>query len=504
VRKILIAGALCASAWSLPAPGTAVAGTYTVWSCRGPAGEPLTASAWAPAGDPGVQRSDGCAAGGALVAAVVGEDDERWKEAGARGGYEIAAPAGEAIVGYRIWRSARASGDHPWWHGGSAAVLEDGAPVAVCDLGACGDPSQPLADANLVERSAVHVEALGLQVACDSRGDDCEDGAELRLFRSAVTLSDDAAPVAAGPVSGGTTLALPAADAGAGLRSAVASLDGRPVAEDDLAACSEPYTGPQPCPATATFTLAVDTSALAPGPHRLDVVISDAAGNEATLLERTIDVASAGAVLGGEASHPPAAFAIRLDRSRASAGGAGSIGATVVSRQGSPVGGARVLVAQRGFGPRGGGWQGRPAVVADGRGRIAVPVPATPHELRFALPGRRRSARTVDVLAPLRLSAHIVPPLLRNGQSMVLSGRLAGIGRAPDGKRVEVQVIAGGRWLTVGRPRAGADGRFAWRYRFHRTVLEAIYSFRVRVPGGSARWPWSTTATGRLHIHVLP
>jgi hypothetical protein len=81
---------------------------------------------------------------------------------------------------------------------------------------------------------------------------------------------------------------------------------------------------------------------------------------------------------------------------------------------------------------------------------------------------------------------------------------LRGAGRSALGEPVEVQAIVHGRWLTVGRSTGGARGRFLWRHRFRHTRLEALYSFRALVRGGSRRWPWPTIASRHVRVHVLP
>jgi hypothetical protein len=98
----------------------------------------------------------------------------------------------------------------------------------------------------------------------------------------------------------------------------------------------------------------------------------------------------------------------------------------------------------------------------------------------------------------------MVPRLLRNGQSVTLAGRLRGAGPGTRGTTVEIQAIVGGSWKTVARTRLRAGGRFVWRYRFHNTRLEALYSFRIRITGAGGRWPWAPVTTARTRVHVLP
>src|SRR5262249_1611125 len=71
-------------------PATGRAGTYDVWSCRGPEGSPLATSAWTPSG----QVADTCAQpNGALRVTPDGS-------------VRLAAPDGTRIAGYQLWRAS--------------------------------------------------------------------------------------------------------------------------------------------------------------------------------------------------------------------------------------------------------------------------------------------------------------------------------------------------------------------------------------------------------------
>jgi hypothetical protein len=122
----------------------------------------------------------------------------------------------------------------------------------------------------------------------------------------ALRVSDDAPPRGAvggvsSPASGTLALSLFASDAGLGLGSARATLDGALVAQVDLggASCAElsaqdatidlPAGGG--CPASDNgVVLPVDTMRVADGVHQLRVVVRDAAGNEATVADESITV----------------------------------------------------------------------------------------------------------------------------------------------------------------------------------------------------------------------
>lgn len=499
VRLTTIAFLLSAAA-ALATPA-AYAGTYTVWSCRGPSGEPAATSGWVGEG------TDGCADGGALSARA----DRPWDASG----YRLEAPADTTIAGYRIWRYETAGGHAAW--GAYAALFEDPftRPVDGCFASAgCkerGDPHDPLAAANLVERSDRELRALEIVAGCFAS---CR-GAEFRLFRAAVDFTDASAPVAAGaPAVDAGSVTVAASDAGGGLRSAQALIDGQPVATAG-SGCAEPFTAARPCPESATFTLAFDTASLPAGEHELAVVVADAAGNATTLLTQPLTIqrpepypsvapsptpVPTAAPVAPTPTPTPGPARLRLDDTRFSAGARGTITGRA-TRGGAAAAGASVVVERRYYGARGGAWKRVATLTADARGGFSVRVPAVAQQLRFRLAG---VTRVVDVVSKLGLSARMRPTTVRNGGSITLAGRLTGAGPAAARQPVQIQAMIGGRWQTVARVRAAADGGYRWRYRFRNTRLEALYSFRARVADDSARWPWPAIDSSRVRVHVIP
>jgi hypothetical protein len=127
------------------------------------------------------------------------------------------------------------------------------------------------------------------------------------LAAAALGVPDSTPPTGAvggvrSPAAGVLDLRLDATDAGTGLAAAVASLDGSSVAYVRLGAgsCPEhPVPGSElpagaECPESVSGApLPIDTRSVPDGPHALRVVVTDAAGNTATLVERTITVRNA-------------------------------------------------------------------------------------------------------------------------------------------------------------------------------------------------------------------
>lgn len=149
----------------------------------------------------------------------------------------------------------------------------------------------------------------------DSPGASCSSS-ETIINRAAVTLLDPNAPAGAildssngagnlkGPDLGTRDFAVVASDPESGLLSAEMRINGKTVLgpksfNEANAECSDKYSGaggegydynlPRPCPATGAVNFTYDTGQLPVGTHQIDVIITDAAGNQ-TVLGREITV----------------------------------------------------------------------------------------------------------------------------------------------------------------------------------------------------------------------
>jgi hypothetical protein len=150
---------------------------------------------------------------------------------------------------------------------------------------------------------------------CDNAGGSCS-ASNTQITRAAVTVGDPNPPAGAlvDPSSGaqdlkGSNLGIRefkvrATDPETGLLSAEIRLNGKtvvgPKAFDQAGVeCADKYSGaggegydynvPQPCPTSGTVDLSFDTSSLPVGKHTVEVIITDAAGNQ-TVLGREITV----------------------------------------------------------------------------------------------------------------------------------------------------------------------------------------------------------------------
>jgi hypothetical protein len=209
---------------------------------------------------------------------------------------------------------------------------------------------------------------------------------------------------------------------------------------------------------------------------------------------------------------PPAVrgdYIVAIGRRTVVAGSKGVVSGRVSERGGEQQPNAALVLEHRLYGPFGGDWTELRTLTADAAGRFSFAVPARPQQLRVRLlPPRAANTSfvspSVDVLTRLSLRVAPRPRSLRNGKTLTLAGTLGNAGDSARGKEVLVQAIVGDHWQTLDRIRADRRGRFAWRYRFQRTRIEALYSFRVVVADDDERWPWASLTSRVLRVRVRP
>ncbi len=546
-RWLLAIGAFaCALA---TAPPDARAGTYDVWSCRGPQGQPLDAGAWERrVFDPvsgtaqvvarGVEFGDSCgSAGGSLAVALTRSE---LLSAPVAGALSFRAPPDTRIAGYELARFLD-SGQAPLLTTYSAGRDETAGGTTfdfdLCATPGCtvGGPGEADPD-TLIERLAAGGDTLALRVEatcpllCTSLLLS-DVPARAVLYRSRVTLEDvlpPAPPRLSGDlVDGGATaeraaLTVAGEDRGAGIEALSLAVDGRPwqtVRAGGLASgCRAPYTTPAPCPASVEQPFEIDTGALPPGDHQLTGAIADAAGNVTEWGPIPFRVAPrvpivlapprspAGSANGSPAVERPR---LRLDRPVVAA----EPGATVRLRgrlatpEGRPIAGARLSTSTRQLGldapesPR-----ARRSVTTDRDGRFAVAERARgARRVTVGFSPRAGAAVTASASVTLRtrlsLGAVAQPARLVKGRLLTLRGRLRGAGPSAAGALVQIQAVVNGRWAPVGRARTGRDGAYRWRYRFVHLSRDTTFRFRPvveRVPG----WPWPTVRGPAMAVRV--
>ena len=292
--------------------GSARAGGWTLVSCTNPDGTPAPVDGWTPgewAGAPvtGSGAVNGCATGGALSAVSSGA-------APAFTGPEwvFTAPAGDTIAGGTITTDLTAPQGQAWIGSPQPAFDANDVIISCAAGGACGTAgvvpiSHPggttlYAPALCVDFSATTCPAQGLNAQVDIKA------ADIELADSATpSASDVSGRLVAGHARGIAPLRLLASDPaesggfGPGVYAVTVSIDGTSVyagPPSARGACpsvgTDAVTGhlmfdhAQPCPPTAHVWIPVDTSSLSDGRHALTVVVTDAGGDAATVVHRSI------------------------------------------------------------------------------------------------------------------------------------------------------------------------------------------------------------------------
>lgn len=211
---------------------------------------------------------------------------------GATAGFTFAAPTGTTIT--RL-RARFYGGRRVDWQ---TRLLADGATIHTCTvLGsfcAIGSPYAPEEPEGERDYPSLNAQTVRFEVGCDvpDLGEECGGGSSLHegwisLQAARVTLDDPMPPTIdlsaeppTGWVRGELLVPTSAADAGGGVRTVSALVDGEPT--DTVTSECDPTT-PRACPATAAPALRVPTGALPDGDHEVSVTALDVGGESATL-----------------------------------------------------------------------------------------------------------------------------------------------------------------------------------------------------------------------------
>ncbi len=534
----------------------ASAGTYHVYSCRMPDGQAAPADGWSGAVvGTYAYANNTCEVGGALSATL---EDPVVREANA--GYatwRFAAPANETLAGAVLWRSGDADGgaainaSYEFWLGGpgSTTVFDECLYVFSCTEQ--GTPGQPMDPGNKI---VVPTASLGpeLQVVAACGGVDkykCPAGkgdanglaAAVYLYAADLTLEQAEGPHAsdvsgelasAATVHGDSDVAFDATDPGSGVYEAVFSVDGevvqRTVVNEDGGRCRDvgqtsdgtpAFLYVQPCLASVSADVPLDTTRLANGAHHLVVSVTDAAGNAAPVLDRTVTVDNPTTPGAPRPPGPPngagattaASLSVRWQATRkptllSGFGRAQSIAGSLTAPGGTPIANAAIEV--RATASYDGAHSASPAIVrTDAHGRFAMRLPAgiSSRTLRFeyrahlgdALPVAVRTLRLV-VHAGIALS--VAPRTTSVGRSIFFRGRLLG-GPVPGaGKQLVLEARSpGSAWIEFDVVRTDARGRFHASYRF-KFAGPADYTFRVRSEPESD-YPFAAGASNAVGVY---
>ena len=548
VGAILLAGIYGASA----APATAGTWTQLVCAANGPAPTdgmaPLSAGTAATA-------TDRCNPGtGGLVALV---SSATAVTSGTAASWTYTAPGSSTIAGGAISLSLFAPGGIAYV--ATPAATFDGADtIASCTSGtACGGTvgGQLTEVVPITHPGGTHIyEIAECQGSCPAGGGGAGLFAQANVFGMAVELANNARPAASAfgggvltPDVGGTQpLTFTASDPGgpgisrvtvtiAGTTVYDAAPDsngGRCVSVGKDAGGFDEWLYAQPCPASLGVSIPVDTTPFANGPHDLRVTLTDAAGNVADVLDRTISTANAGVAGSGSAAtnasggSPTSGVGRRANGTGACATAhvTAAIGAGATAHVGLP--GAATLRGTLTCGTRPvsgavldvsitrrAATAAAAEVQTDQSGRYKLVLRSGPSRditvtyrafSDATQPTATASAR-LDVTPTIKLS--VKPGRVRNGQTITYSGQVLGGYIPASGLPLDVEYRDGQRWRIFDTTRAARAkaGRFTYRYTFKRTTQPIIYTFRVAIPaGGVSGYPYAVTGSKPQSVHVDP
>jgi hypothetical protein len=322
-RSLVAVLVLCAVALLCAGAGHARAGTWTLIGCTQPNGAPAPTDGWTAgwwAGGPTLGSGDtnSCATPGGALSAASSQNGAAYAYTGPE--WVFNAPGGAAILGGSISATLSAPQGEAWI--GTPGPAYDGADVIAncqqgsppCQNGATESGTFPISHPG---GTSIYAPALCAtsSIACTATGSTGVN-AQVAITQAEIELAVEATPTARNfsgsllshGANGTADLVFTASDPGAsggfgpGVYGVTVQLDGRTVYSgvpdtyhgDCVALGTDPATGGlmfdhgQPCAPLAKLTIPVQTSALSDGRHPLTVAMSDAAGETATVLQRSI------------------------------------------------------------------------------------------------------------------------------------------------------------------------------------------------------------------------
>ena len=511
-RRLVLLLFLALLAW----PSAAGAGTYDVYSCRLPNGEPTGIDGWVPIG---INAYNDCGPMGGLAAQLpVGTVPPETAS-----GWRFAAPLDARIAAFTIYRAAEAGLGYPSardyfssYDEASPHGLTDANPdYCASYFASCtgaGVMNNPLAPGNKVERSGLAVRSLTYQIMCwnfgSPGGAPCPTASSapgrLRIFSSRFRFADDFKPAFEGDLTvpaDGAVQAGPldavfgASDRGGGVARTWTEVDGvrqeeRAVDPTDVS-CAPPFTEVVPCSRRVTATTRLDALKFGEGEHRFRIGIADAAGNETVSREFTLILAPSPQALNGHGASRAARLATWLNKRRRSVTVAyrtqPTLHGTLLGEGGVAIAGATLNVVERVTGTE--QWRSAGSVVTGGSGEFSRRLSRGPNRIvrvqyTAVLTDAQPSAYAdVNIRARAGVTLNVSRKHVRNGSRLRFSGRVQG----EVGSRralVTIYALTGGprKRIPVETLRARRDGRFSYAYRFTSIPGPSTYRFEARVP----------------------
>ena len=470
------------------------------------------------------------------------------------------APANATINGGTIYRAERAEGPNNGFMGiiqqsGEYSVLYS-LPRNCCDQGdwfvgnvaARGTFATPFSPENAVNLTiSPDGGHWDVNATCDPNGNNnssCTLASgqwEYRIFGGEISLNASHDPQASNisgplvtesPLRSTESMTFSATDEGPGLAYAKLLVDGAVVQSQSIDTNGghcipvpghDAYTWAYQAPCKTSVggrTYSLNTAVLPNGPHHVQVIIEDAAGNQSEVLNRMVATENAGvgsldalpgpgssALLAGapNGSNASSSADLRLgvprSISRSFARRALRLPGRLLNAQGQPISGATLEVTQQIAGAN------RGQVVAHARtgadGSFIASVRAGPSRMIDVAyraftgePGYAAEAKVQEsVNAGVRLN--VSPHTTSSEGTITLSGKVDGpIPR--QGVVVDLLVHYRGRWEPFRTPRTNSEGHFRVLYQFEGGV--GRFPFRALAFGGQSGFPFSSGGSGAVDV----
>lgn len=524
----------------------ASAGTYTVWSCKGPSNETLPATAWTQASTQlplsSFEFNGTCASGGLSVATKQSSN----YETGDSASLIFNAPADTVISDFSVQQQLRVT-----FQGGGSGTYSsmlrqrDGgvSSAAGCSLSSTncqvGFPTPTTAVPFLGLPTA---DSISMEISCNVAT--CPPGngdvdVHARMVSSEVDLQDNIAPQVTSTTGsllssvappGFRDLTVGTVDSGGGVRRVSVAVDGgTPVIHETGGDCQEPYTLRVPCPLNLTSAFVINTTQLSVGAHSATVTVEDAAGESTAYGPYPFSVSepppptpptppapspppqptgSDGLPLtnGSPATERPS-LVVTKRRIESRRGGTVHVTGTLHTPSGAPISGALVNATSIDIGDADATEQALVGVRTAADGTFSIPVSAKgAKRIRIGFSPRASAANTavgvVIVRQALRLSVKRSRSRVRPRGRVTISGQLRGAGSAKKGAVVEIDARVRGKWRAVGVVETNSRGIYKWRYRFVSVRRTTKFKFRAIVRRSKA-WPWPSKRGRSVTVRVV-
>jgi hypothetical protein len=334
--------------------------------------------------------------------------------------------------------------------------------------------------------------------------------------------------IAGGTLTGTNTITFTASDSGGGIYSATVLVDGHQVAQEvpnsngglcvDLAhppSATMAFAAPQPCPATENISIPLDTTQFSAGAHQLQVLVTDAAGDQATAYDGSFVAKGSPSVLphvaNGQSPCAGETLDVAIDgkpKPRVVPYGRTVTVRGVLHCGTVPIRNARIVIATL-DGPASATIDTSVQTALDGSFTYRVPR-GPDRRLEFSYtaysddPAPAATVTTTIMVRP-RITLRIKPRRTTNRHTIHWTGTVTGGPYPQQGVTLDVEVKEGKHWKIFDQVVANSKGQFRYSYRFHATEEPTLYTFRVTLPDtGAQGYPYTHGTSNTTNINVNP